>query len=141
VNLHPIPPGLWCVPSALVAITGADFATVIHPALNRHGHAASLTSMVVESTMRAALATLRELGYTPRCYKHGDLRAHVATWARRSAHYPGRTLLIGVPGHVMVIQDGRVYDSWTPHGELGAAHPYGKTTVTSAHLVESISTG
>ncbi len=141
MSLHPIPPGLWCVPAALVAITGADFASVVHPALNRHGHASSLTSMVVGSTIRAALATLGELGYSARRYKRGDVRAHVATWAARSRKYPGRSLFVGVPGHVMVIQDGRVFDTWTPHGEVGALHPYARTTVTAAYLVESNSTG
>jgi hypothetical protein len=136
MDLHPIPPGLWCVPSALVAITGADFASVIHPALNRHARNDTLTGVVTASTMAAARATLVELGYKVRPYKHAKLGT-VATWAKRSVElYPGRVLMLAVPQHVVIIKDGRVYDSWTPHGAPGATHPYTKDRVHNVWLVE-----
>ena len=137
MDLHPIPPGLWCVPSALVAITGADWESVIHPSLNRHGGAGSLTAMVVGTTMQCAKAVLVELGYTVRPYKHAE-RHTLATWAERSLElYPGRVLLIGVPEHAVVVKDGRVFDTWTPHGGPGGTHPFASDTAITVWLVEA----
>jgi len=31
--VYPIPPGLFCVPSAIIALTGADLESVVIPAL------------------------------------------------------------------------------------------------------------
>ena len=136
-KIYPIPPGLWCVPSAMVAITGADWMSVIQPALNRHAQARGLMDLVTGATRTAAVAALREMGWQVRLYKGEKLRAHVATWAKRSLEkYPGRTLMVSTTGHMLAIADGRVYDSWTPHGETGEEHPYAKTTVTWAALVQ-----
>ena len=136
--IHPIPPGLWCVPSALVAITGEPFDAVIHPALNRHGRADMLTEMVTASSMSAAIATLQELRYRVLRYKKPDLHAKVSVWAQRSKErYPGRILFVSVERHCVVICDGRVYDSWTPHGEVGERHPYRDDKAYDVYLVEA----
>lgn len=135
MHLHPITPGLWCVPAALTALTGADPISVIQPALNRHGGARTLTGLVVGSTIDAALKTLVELNYTARRYKQPDVRARVSSWAKRSQNkYPNRALLVHIPRHVMVIQDGRVYDTWTPHGAFD--HPLAGSVVDAVYLVE-----
>lgn len=138
MKLHPILPGLWCVPSALYALTGADPLSVIHPALNRHTpRADSLLGLVTGASISAALATLAELGYTARRYRADITRAHVATWAARSRDkYPDRAVLLFTSTHALVAQNGCVYDNWSPHGPEGAAHPYAKTPVVSAFLVE-----
>jgi len=135
--MHPIPPGLWCVPSALVAITGDDWQSVIQPALNRHGGASTLTGMVVESTMRAAIATLQERGYkVMRCKTLGPGRRRldkVAAWA--AAKFPGESFLIGAVEHAMAMCDGRIYDSWTPHGAPAAEHAWSTASVLELYLV------
>lgn len=134
--LHRPPPGMWCVPTALYTLTGADIESVIHPALNRHGHDKSrpLTGLVVGSSINAAIATLMELGYSTRRYKHNAHR--LSTWQQMSTtRYPDRTFLLGVPGHVLVAQNGRIYDTYTPHG-ASTPHPYATALVTTAYLVE-----
>lgn len=134
--MHPIPPGLWCVPSALVAITGEPFDSVIHPALNRHGGKKTLTDMVVASSVPAAIATLQELRY--RVLRYTKLgRSTVAKFAALSVtRFPGKVFFVHVPEHVLAVKDGRVYDSWTPHGEPGASHPFNTAPVDAAYLVE-----
>lgn len=140
--IHPIPPNLWCVPSALVALTGAPWDSVIHPALNRHNPRSvktgdTLTGLVVGATTQAALATLAELGYTTRRYRGDNPHAQVCTWAARAAiKYPGRALLLFTTTHALVAADGRVYDNHAPHGPPGAEHPYARTRVADAYLVE-----
>lgn len=138
-TLHPILPGAWCVPSALQCLTGADYASVIHPALNRHGHARGLTDMVVGASMTATEATLRELGYAVR-QTTISARHQLRWWAARSAdRYPGRALLVATAGrdpHALVVQDGRVYDTFTPVGAPGADHPFARAQVRWCALVE-----
>lgn len=140
--IYPIPPGLWCVPSVLVALTGAPWDAVIHPALNRHNSRSAkagdtLTGLVTGATISAALATLDELGYTARRYRGAHPHALVASWAAKAAaRYPGRTLLLFTPQHALVASKGRVYDNHAPHGPAGADHPYARTRVESVYLVE-----
>lgn len=141
--IHPIPPGLFCAPSAICAITGADPISVVVPAINRHsGYKLGLLdtpSAVRPSVMQSVLEELR---YRVRPYKGvdaaaGALRAQTATWATRSKErWPGRNILVCSKTHAMVICDGVVYDSWTPHGVPGKDHPFAKTTVVWAALVE-----
>jgi hypothetical protein len=145
MKLHPIPPDLWCVPSALAALTGVDAASVLHPALNRHGpkHSVpwcrSITAPVTGATVAAALATLNELGFTARRYRGPNPHAQIRTWASRAqTHYPGRSLLVFTATHALVVQDGQVYDSWVPYGAQGADHPFSHTRAESAYLVESV---
>ena len=137
MELHQIPPGLWCIPAALVAITGQPWDAVIHPALNRHGRADMLTDVVTATYFSTALDVLDELGYRCRRYCGTNPNATVRTWARLSLEkYPGRVLFVGVPKHVVVVKDGRVYDSWDPHGSEGSAHPWGTARATQVYLVD-----
>lgn len=133
--LFRIPPGLYCVPTALVAITGKDYESVIWPALNRHGHKPLLNNPVEGATMQAATKTLEELGYTVRKYidkKEKPLRAQVRTWAKR---FPNHTILIATDRHCLVLRDGRVFDTYHPHGPAAKDHTYARSIVTWAALV------
>lgn len=137
--IHPIPPGLFCVPAALTAITGAPLETVIVPALNRHMQSQGLLDTVSGVHMHVAHAALEELGYRMRPYRgsaSGPLRAHVATWATRSLRWPGRPVLVSTRDHCLVICDGFVHDNWEPRGVLGSEHPFARTTVQTAALIE-----
>lgn len=140
--IHPIPPGLFCVPAAIVALTGADIESMVIPAINRHsGYNHGLLDTVPGVSMSTATAVLNEFGYNVRPYRMdaeaGPKRAHVATWANRSQErWPGRTVLVAVNNHCLVISDGRVYDNWSPHGPPGDRHPFAKTPVVWAALVE-----
>lgn len=138
MKIHPITPGAFCVPSALQALTGADLTSVIYPALNRHGRRWGLLDQVTGEHMSAAAAVLDELGYRVRHYRGADpLRAHVATWAKRvQARWPGRALLLATRSHALVTKDGSVYDNHVPLGVEGAHHPYARSIVTWAALVE-----
>ena len=140
MNLHPIYPGAWCVPSAIQCLTGADYASVIHPAINRHSHAYGLLDPVVGANVsHVAVSVLEEMGYTVRRYRKDDLSARIETWAQRSKQrYPGRALLVQVLRHCLVVKDGRVYDTHTPVGAPGARHPYVKSLVQCCALVERL---
>lgn len=135
MKLYPIVPGMWCVPTALYALTGADPESVLHPALNRHSlRAESLCGLVVGASVPAALAVLAELGYACRRYRHGNhLVGTIAVKSRD--RWPGRALLVFTVEHALVVQDGRIYDSWQPHGPL-LEHPFTKTPTTDVFLVE-----
>jgi hypothetical protein len=86
--------------------------------------------------MEVAKDVLSELGYNCRMYR-SNVRSHVATWARRSAErWPGQALLIATRTHALVIQDGTVYDNHMPLGAPGVQHPFARTTVVWAALVE-----
>lgn len=140
--IHPILNGYFCVPSALMALTGAEPASVLIPAINRHDRNASLTDNVGAVGLRAAEAVLAELGYAARRYRKPDLRARLRTWAERSRRYPGRPIMVctsgsnRTPGHCLVLQDGRVYDNHTPVGCAGADHPFARCLVDYVALVE-----
>lgn len=136
--LHPIPPGLYCVPSAMVALTGADYMSVIFPALNRHAKTDGgiLDWVGGVHTSSVAIPALEEMGYHCRRYKKPDLRAKIFTWANRSMRYPDRPLLVIVPGHALVIENGKVYDTHMPHGVEGKHHPYAHSMVIGCWLIE-----
>lgn len=135
-GLHAIPPGLWCVPSALAAITGADVESVLHPALNRHGCEPSLTDIVVGVYRHVTLDVLWELGYAARRYK-GKRRQHVSTIARMSAErWAGHTVLVFTNEHALVVRDGRVFDNHMPHGPTGKDHPYSAAPIEACYLIE-----
>ena len=141
MTLYQIPPGLFCVPAAIYAITGADLEAVIVPSINRHsGYKYGLHDTVTGVMMSAARAVLEELGYKARRYKDGSagpLRAHLATWARRSKErYPGLRFLLATRTHCLALCDGVVHDTFTPFGESGSTHPFAKTTVTWLALIE-----
>ena len=86
---------------------------------------------------RASRAVLDELGYNCRRYRGTNPHATVKTWARLSLEkYPGRVLLVRVKEHVVVVSDGRVYDSWSPHGPSGDEHPFATARATHVYLVE-----
>lgn len=140
--IYPIPPGLFCVPAAIVALTGADIESVVVPAINRHsGYKLGLHDTVSAVRITVIEAVLKELGCNVRLYKMdaeaGSKNAHIATWAKRSKErWPNKTVIVATHEHCMVICNGRVYDNWSPHGPIGEHHPFAKTTVTWAALVE-----
>lgn len=140
--IYPIPPGLFCVPSAIVALTGADVMSVVVPAINRHGRCKrGLLETPAGVRVSVMTAVLEELGCRVRPYRSdaeaGQLRAHVATWAIRSSErWPDRNVLVTTTDHALVVHNGVVYDSWMPHGVPGVDHPFAKTTVTWAALVQ-----
>lgn len=142
MELHRIPPGLFCVPAAIYAIAGEDIQSVIMPAINRHmdGKRANIHDTVSGVPIHVAAAVLEERGYNVRKYKDGSasgaLRAHISTWAKRSMQWNGRPLLVATKTHCLVIQDGKVHDSWMPFGCAGEKHPFAKTTVVYVALVE-----
>ncbi len=141
-TIYPIFPGAYCVPSALQALTGADYESVIMPALNRAARNPTLTGAVGPARLSASYIALRELGYLTRPYRNaassGPLRARLATWGTRSLRYPGRALLVATNTHALVLAAGRVYDTFTPHGAPASEHPFARIIVTSAVLVEKV---
>lgn len=140
MNLHPIIPGLYCVPSALYALTGHDPESVLFPALNRHGDGRALHQEVSGASIRAALAVLQELNYCVMRYKDKKDRQEISrieVWANRSKKfYPGFTFLVFTSTHALIIKDGRVFDNWSPHGPSGKDHPFAKTRVSEVYLVK-----
>jgi hypothetical protein len=134
--LYAIPPGLYCVPSALVAITGRDYESVIWPALNRHSGKPYLLGPIDGVYMHAAATALEELGYHVRQYKdkkEKPLRAQVRTWAKR---FPDHTILLATDKPCLVARGGRVFDTYHPHGPAAEDHTYARTMVTWAALVQ-----
>lgn len=137
--LYPIPMGLYCVPSALAALTGQDFQSVIFPAINRAQKAASLLDPVTGVYIGDTVRVLREFRYV--CRPARNLGRHkVRTWAVQTLarNYP-HPMLLGVAGHVVVAYKGRVYDNHRPHGPWGIDHPYAHSVVTYAALVQKMS--
>lgn len=145
MNLHPILPGGWCVPSAIQCLTGADYESVIHPAINRHAtrlrrETPDLLDLVVGTDVEyVARAVLEEMGCDVRQYRGIVIPLHsqIRTWAKYSLEkYHSRALLVTVRGHALVIKDGRVYDTHAPHGAPGDEHPHARCRVTWCALVE-----
>lgn len=134
--IFPIPSGLFCVPSAIAALTGADWASVIFPALNRAAQADTLTGAVGGVRMEHTIAALTEMGYDCRPAKAAG-RRKVMSWAKQTAerNYP-YPLLLRVAQHVVVAYQGRVYDNHMPHGPIGADHPFAHSIVMTAHLIQ-----
>lgn len=131
-TLYPIPPGFFCVPSALLALTGADYQSVIFPALNRAADGDRLLDAVGPAYRAAALRVLNELGYACRPAREPTRRT-VATWSARKYAWP---LLLFVRRHVVVAYRERVFDNHAPHGPAAAEHPYARSIVEAAYLVQ-----
>lgn len=135
--MHPIPPGLYCVPSVIVAITGADLMSVVIPALNRAGKEDWLLGPVGGVPTHETVAALESMGWCVRRYRDRDRRAELRTVARLSKErWPGHALLACTSDHALAVQDGLVYDTYTPHGALGANHPFARDRVSFLALVE-----
>jgi hypothetical protein len=124
--IHPIPPGLTCVPAAVAALTGAPLDCVVLPALNRHSRSALLHAAPGGLHMHAAEAALREMGFRV-LRLHDPGRHKVSWWARQELSHP---ILIATQTHAMVIDHAMVYDTFTPVGCPGDRHPYAKDIVT-----------
>jgi hypothetical protein len=142
MELHKIPCGLYCVPAALYAITGADLQSVIVPALNRHMYKKNANLFDTPAGVKRIdyEAVLNELGYHARRYKDGsvsgNLRVHVATWANRSLKWPNNPLLASTNDHCLVIQNGKVWDNHAPLGCDGKEHPFAKTIVVQIAMIQ-----
>ena len=90
-----------------------------------------------EAEAVTAAEHVQRLGYVTRRYRGPAANSSLRAWARRTAErYPGRPLLLFTATHALVAQDGRVYDNHAPHGPPGREHPYARTRVTDAFLVE-----
>lgn len=138
-GLHAPTRGMFCVPTAIEIITGADPESVIFPALNR-GCPGRWTLLQAPSGehMSNARRALEEMGWRVREYRGKQpLGSLVSTWAKR---FPDHTILIAAGGkgehHCLVLRNGNVYDSWEPHGKPGDVHPYHNTKVRWAALVD-----
>jgi len=135
-EMYPIPVGLYCVPAALVALTGADFESVIFPALNRASGAQWLIGPVAGIQMGYAKKALEEMGWNVRRYKHSG-RLSLALWSLMSVErWPERKLLVATDTHALAVCNGRVYDTFTPYGGEGNKHPFAKDIVEWASLIE-----
>lgn len=136
--MYPILPGAFCVPSAIQALTGADYEAEIMPALNRAQRALTLLDGVAGVNTPHAIKALGDLGYRVRRAKSEVVRnKQLRTIAELSAtRWPGRTLYVTVEGHAVAVADGRVYDTHTPHGARGAEHPFRACRVHFVGLVD-----
>jgi hypothetical protein len=134
-TIYPIPPGQYCVPSALACITGAEMFSVILPAIHRHRKDPFLFGEVAGVNLHSAYKVLDELGYTVRQAK--ELGRHqLRWWANRSIERGWKhPLLVSNTGHAFVIFEGRVYDTFQPHGPAGEDHPGAQTIITNAAIV------
>lgn len=136
--IYPIAPDHFCVPSALMALTGANPASVIYPSINRHSKNPSLLDGdgITAVRVSVARAVLAELGYRIRPARD-KARHTVATWAARSIErWPDKRLMVTTNDHMLVIQRGVVYDNHAPAGMFGERHPFANSIVTSCNLVE-----
>ena len=139
-ELHAPTRGMFCVPTAIEIITGADPESVIFPALNRGRGMRTLTGAVAGEQMSNARRALEEMGWRVREYRGKEpLNSLVSTWAKR---FPDHTILIAAGGkdehHCLVLRNGNVYDSWEPHGKPGEAHPFHNTKVRWAAIVDRV---
>ena len=137
-GLHAPTLGMFCVPTAIELITGADPQSVIFPALNRVSRRDTLTGDVAGEHMGNARRALEQMGWTVRAYNgKRPLNSLVSTWAKR---FPDHTILIAAGGkderHCLVLRGGKVYDSWEPHGVPGDFHPFANTKVRWAAIVQ-----
>jgi len=129
--IYPISPGLFCVPAAIQAITGEDLLSVIVPALNRAQENETLLGTVAGVRSSTYIEALQLMGYVVSRYKDRvdqPLRAQLKTWAKR---FPSRPLLVATRGHAMALYEGRVFDTFTPHGAPVTEHPFARDVVVS----------
>jgi len=137
--LHAPTLGMFCVPTAMEIITGADPDSVIFPALNRGclGRWTLLEAPAGEHMSNARRA-LEEMGWRVREYRgKRPLNSLVSTWAKR---FPDHTILIAAGGkaahHCLVLRGGRVYDTLEPHGAPGDVHSFHNTKVRWAAIID-----
>lgn len=136
MKLHFIPPGLYCVPAALYAITGNDIESVIFPALNRAAGSDWQQMPVGAASMASAARALVEMGWNVRPYKH-SLIQKLFTWGEWSrSKYPGRILLLATGDHALVALDGLLHDTLCPHGIPAWQHEDAHCRVIWAAIVE-----
>lgn len=131
--IFPIPPNLYCVPAALVAITGAPLDAVVLPALNRAGANPTLLDDPGPTTMRVAEEALSLMSYRvlrPREPLHGSLLTHAREWS--SKEHP---VLASTRHHALVIWRGKVYDTFVPGGCEAETHPHARKRLTHAAMI------
>lgn len=135
--MYPIPVGLYCVPAAIVAITGADVESVVFPALNRIQKGGWLTGPIEGVDVFEIQTAFESMGWHVRRYKDRARRAQLRTWAKLSKErYPGYKLLLCTNDHCLAVEDGLVYDTFTPYGEEGACHAFARDIITFAAVVQ-----
>jgi hypothetical protein len=139
-ELYPIPRGLSCIPSALVAITGLDHWTVIYPLLLDYYPAGGVKlandGAVAKARDGVALDILDRLGFDCQAMPGGP--QPLSAWSRRSeARYPARVFLISFETHVAVLRQGMVFDNISPRGCAGIWHERRDEEVEVAHWVAS----
>lgn len=136
----PIPPGLYCVPSAIIALTGAEPHSVVFPALNRVQKSPWMHGPVGGVHIHHTKEALGQMGWNVREHKGTGMhegRARLKTWALRSGgRYKGLRLLVATTDHMLALYDGKVYDCNTPYGGDGAKHAYANDTVRWAAVIE-----
>ncbi len=134
--IHPVPPGLYCVPSAVCALTGEDPTSVVLPALNRAAHRCSLLADPGPTLVSDALVALAELGYVARRARSTLVHHRVRWWTERAVKRRyASPLLLAVRRHAVVAWAGLVVDNHVPAGCLPAEHPFGNAVVVDAWLV------
>jgi len=137
MRLHPIPPGLYCVPAALCAITGLDMRQVIAPAIRRIEpvHGSGNPTLVWLSTL---ITVLCEQGYGLRWVE----TSVQPLWTLTGCFPEDEVLLISIadpPGaHVAVAQGARIYDSIAPEGMAAHEHPLSLNDVNHVAVVNRL---
>ena len=131
-----IPVGIYCVPAAICALTGACLESVVLPALNRAQEADWLLGPVGGAYIHEAKAALNDMGWNVR--RHKDVgKSKLFTWAELSGtRYRNRRLFVSVRGHAMALINGKVYDTLTPYGEEPRNHPHAHSIVNYVAMLE-----
>lgn len=116
IRAYHVPVGIYCVPAAICALTGADLESVVLPALNRAQKANWLLGPVGGVYMDDTYTAIDLMGWVAR--KHKDVGRHkLFTWAKLSADkYVNKRLLVTVKGHALALINGLIYDTFTPFG-------------------------
>ncbi len=140
VRAYHVPPGLYCVPSAICALTGADLESVVLPALNRAQKAGWLLGPVDGVRTNEAEKALDDMGWHVRRHKGAGSRK-LFTWAVLSGTvYRDKRLLVATRDHMLALVNGKVYDTFTPYGleavAGGQRHPYHHAIVTYVALLQ-----
>ena len=136
--MNPIPPGIFCVPAIIVGITGADLESVVYPSLNRNDprNHEWLHGPVNGVHTHTILKVLEEMGWQVRRYRDRARRSQVMTWAKLSKErWPGEKILLLTNDHALAVEDGLVYDTFTPYGGHPERHSFRKDIVILAALV------
>ncbi len=136
-----IPVGVYCVPAAICALTGADLESVVLPALNRAQKAGWLLGPVGGVRTKEFEDALGFMGWRVLRHKQPG-RRKLFTWAMMSAgQYKNRRLLVATRDHCLALVNGKIYDTFTPFGfEVvagGKRHAYHHDAVTYVAILES----